>query len=59
MQANKPENFNENVRKALAQPDLKSIIRRTTDKAESKRADAIANFPEFENARTQGQKESI
>lgn len=56
MQVNKPENFNQNVSKALAQSDLKKIIRRTTDKAESKRSEAVANFPEFENARTQGQK---
>ena len=56
MQANKPENFAQNVTEALAQPDLKMIIRRTTDKAEAKRSDAIANFPEFEKARAQGQK---
>lgn len=56
MQASKPEHFNANVKKALAQPDLKMIIRRTTDKADSKRAEAVANFPEFENARMQGQK---
>ncbi|KXJ53711.1 lactate utilization protein B [Neptuniibacter pectenicola] len=56
MQANKPENFYQNVKDALAQPDLKMIIRRTTDKAEAKRAEAIANFPGFENARKQGQK---
>ena len=56
MQANKPENFYQNVKDALAQPDLKMIIRRTTDKAEAKRAEAVANFPGFENARKQGQK---
>lgn len=56
MVVNKPENFTENVIKALAQPNLKKVIRRTTDKAESQRAQAIANFPEFEKARTQGQK---
>jgi len=56
MQANKPEDFYQNVKDALAQPDLKMIIRRTTDKAEAKRAEAIANFPGFENARKQGQK---
>ena len=56
MQANKPENFYQNVSKALAQPDLKMIIRRTTDKAEAKRAEAVANFPGFEKARLQGQK---
>ena len=56
MQVNKPEDFYKNVSKALAQPDLKMIIRRTTDKAEAKRTEAIANFPEFERARTQGQK---
>lgn len=56
MHANKPENFYQNVTEALAQPDLKMIIRRTTDKAETKRAEAIANFPEFEKARQQGQK---
>lgn len=56
MQVNRPENFKQNVAKALAQPDLKTIIRRTTDKAEHKRAEAIANFPEFDKARLQGQK---
>ena len=56
MQATKPEHFNANVKKALSQPDLKRIIRRTTDKADSKRAQAIAEFPEFEQARIQGQK---
>lgn len=55
-QDHKPENFKKNVEKALAQPDLKSIIRRTTDKAENKRAQAVIDFPEFEKARTQGQK---
>jgi len=56
MHANKPENFTQNVIDALAQPDLKSIIRRTTDKAETKRTEAVGNFPNFDNARTQGQK---
>ena len=56
MQANKPENFEQNVSEALSQPNLKAVIRRTTDKAEAKRAEAIANFPGFENARLQGQK---
>lgn len=56
MHANKPEEFTQNVKEALAQPNLKSVIRRTTDKAEAKRAEAIANFPGFENARIQGQK---
>jgi L-lactate dehydrogenase complex protein LldF len=56
VQVNKPENFNENVIKALSQPNLKKVIRRTTDKAESKRAEAVASFPEFEKARLQGQK---
>ncbi|MCP4596943.1 lactate utilization protein B [Neptuniibacter sp.] len=56
MHANKPENFEQNVSEALSQPNLKAVIRRTTDKAEAKRAEAIANFPEFENARIQGQK---
>lgn len=56
MQANKPENFYRNVSEALAQPNLKPTIRRTTDKAEAKRAEAIANFPNFDNARMQGQK---
>lgn len=56
MQASKPEHFNFNVKKALAQPNLKGIIRRTTDKADAKRAEAVVNFPEFEKARLQGQK---
>ena len=56
MQVNKPENFEQNVSEALSQPNLKAVIRRTTDKAEAKRAEAIANFPGFENARLQGQK---
>ncbi|PWQ95147.1 lactate utilization protein B [Leucothrix arctica] len=56
MQANKPQNFYKNVSEALAQPNLKAIIRRTTDKADAKRAEAVSNFPGFENARTQGQK---
>ena len=56
MHANKPENFEQNVSEALSQPNLKAVIRRTTDKAEAKRAEAIANFPGFENARIQGQK---
>ena len=56
MHANKPENFEQNVSEALSQPNLKAVIRRTTDKAEAKRTEAIANFPGFENARIQGQK---
>lgn len=56
IQANKPENFYRNVEEALAQTDLKSLIRRTTDKAEAKRAEAVAAFPGFSLAREQGQK---
>ncbi|WP_415887535.1 lactate utilization protein B [Neptuniibacter sp. QD29_5] len=56
MHANRPEDFEQNVSQALAQPNLKPVIRRTTDKAEAKRAEAVANFPGFENARLQGQK---
>lgn len=56
MEANKPQNFYKNVSEALAQQGLKATIRRTTDKAEAKRAEAVANFPGFENARLQGQK---
>jgi len=56
MHANRPEEFEQNVSQALAQPNLKPVIRRTTDKAEAKRAEAVANFPGFENARLQGQK---
>ena len=52
----KPENFYRNVEEALAQPNLKATIRRTTDKAEQKRAEAIARFPGFDKARQQGQK---
>jgi len=53
MQTN-PERFKENVAEALANPGLKVAIRRTTDRAESKRAAAIQNFPNFEQAREQG-----
>ncbi len=56
MYTNKPEDFKKNVSHALSQPNLKSVIRRTTDKAEAKRAEAIENFPGFENARLQGKK---
>ena len=56
MYTNKPEYFKQNVEHALSQPNLKAIIRRTTDKAEAKRAEAVANFPGFENARLQGMK---
>lgn len=56
MYVNKPEEFTHNVKEALAQPNLKPVIRRTTDKAEAKRAEAVANFPGFEKARLQGQK---
>jgi L-lactate dehydrogenase complex protein LldF len=56
MQVSNSADFNKNVSKALAQPNLKTIIRRTTDKAEAKRSEAVANFPEFERARLQGQK---
>ncbi len=51
-----PEKFQENVAKALANPQLKIAIRRTTDRAESKRAEAISNFPKFDHARTQGKR---
>ena len=56
MYTHKPEDFKKNVEHALSQPNLKAIIRRTTDKAEAKRAEAVANFPGFENARLQGMK---
>lgn len=56
MQANKPENFYANVSEALAKTDLKATIRRTTDKAEDMRAQAIARFPSFDRARLQGQQ---
>lgn len=48
--------FDANVEKALAQKGLKAVIRRTTDKAEQKREEAIENFPDFDQARLQGQK---
>jgi L-lactate dehydrogenase complex protein LldF len=51
-----PEKFQENVARALANPQLKIAIRRTTDRAESKRAEAIRNFPNFDHARTQGKR---
>ena len=56
MYTHNPEDFKKNVEHALSQPNLKAIIRRTTDKAEAKRAEAVANFPGFENARLQGMK---
>lgn len=56
MHTNRPEQFELNVSKALAEPNLKAVIRRTTDKADAKRAEAVANFPGFENARIQGKK---
>jgi L-lactate dehydrogenase complex protein LldF len=51
-----PDNFVNNVSNSLAQPNLKATIRRTTDKAEAKRAEAIKNFPGFDQTRLQGQK---
>lgn len=51
-----PERFTENVAKALSDPQLKVAIRRTTDKAESKRAAAVSVFPGFERAREQGKR---
>ena len=56
MYTNRPEDFKKNVEHALSQPNLKAVIRRTTDKAEAKRAEAIENFPGFEKARLQGKK---
>ena len=53
---NKPENFARNVEHALSLSDLKSTIRRTTDKAEQQRAIAVERFPNFDKARMQGQK---
>lgn len=51
-----PERFQENVAEALSTPQLKVAIRRTTDRAESKRAAALEKFPNFERARTQGKR---
>ena len=53
---NKPENFVRNVEHALSVSDLKATIRRTTDKAEQQRTLAVERFPNFDKARTQGQK---
>jgi L-lactate dehydrogenase complex protein LldF len=51
-----PEKFQENVSRALSDPQLKIAIRRTTDRAESKRAAVISSFPGFERTRLQGQR---
>ena len=49
-----PERFKENVSTALANPLLKTVIRRTTDNAERKRAIAVEEFSDFSALRAQG-----
>jgi L-lactate dehydrogenase complex protein LldF len=51
-----PERFHENVQAALADRALKSAIDRTTLTAERKRAEAVADFAEFETAREYGKR---
>ena len=51
-----PEHFQENARSALADRTLKLAIDRTTGTAETKRAAAIAQFPEFAAARERGRR---
>lgn len=47
-------NFKKNVVEALSDPSLKTAIRRTTDSAETKRAAAVSQFPDFDQLRNQG-----
>lgn len=49
-----PIHFKARVESALADPMLKVAIERTTGTAEKKRAAALADFPQFEKARTLG-----
>ena len=50
----KSENFKQRAHDALADPNLKTAIERTTGTAETKRAAAIGAFPEFQAARVRG-----
>ncbi len=52
----KQNKFKRNVSDALNNPKLKVAIRRTTDRADAKRATAVKNFPGFDRTREQGQK---
>ena len=51
-----PERFKANAQAALADRTLKIAIDRTTGTAERKRAEAVADFPEFEAARQRGRR---
>src|SRR5579862_7184034 len=48
--------FVENAARAIADPTLKIAIDRTTGTAERKRALAVADFPEFAQARDRGRQ---
>ena len=51
-----PERFKTNAQAALADRTLKIAIDRTTDTAMRKRAEAVADFPEFDAARQRGRR---
>jgi L-lactate dehydrogenase complex protein LldF len=51
-----PERFKANAQAALADRTLKIAIDRTTGTAERKRAEAVAEFPEFDAARQHGRR---
>jgi L-lactate dehydrogenase complex protein LldF len=51
-----PERFKANAQAALADRTLKIAVDRTTGTAQRKRADAVAEFPEFDAARQVGQR---
>ena len=51
-----PERFKANAQAALADRTLKIAIDRTTGTAEHKRAEAVAEFPEFDAARQRGRR---
>ena len=51
-----PERFKANAQAALADRTLKIAIDRTTGTAERKRAEAVAEFPEFDAARQRGRR---
>ena len=46
-----PDRFKENVREALAEPELKVALVRTTTLLRDRRAQVLADYPEFEAAR--------
>ena len=51
-----PEHFKANAQAALADRTLKIAIERTTGTAVRKRAEAVAEFPEFDAARQRGRR---